>query len=196
MKSKIILLTFTTLLSVTTFGQNLGKGSIGLSYSFGGVSLITKKNFVKELSANSSRTVGLVYLHSLTQGVELESGLTYSLFNYYNRKTDSEIGENDFNGNICIIDIPIGIRATFGKYFFINGGGLIDFTTTNSLPISSQSGIGLYGGLGIVANYNFGGSLYLNPYLKFHSLIPFGNWNDQDRIFETLGVKIGFTYKL
>ena len=195
MKSKTVLTILICLLSANVFGQISEKGKVGLSYTFGGISLISKKDYAKELSASSSGTVGLVYLHPLKQGFELESGLTYSLFNF-NQKTDTETGGNDFDGNISVIDIPIGVRATFGKYFFINGGGLIDFTATNSLPISSQSGIGLYGGLGVAADFNFGGSLFLNPYLKLHSLIPFGNWKEQDRIFETLGVKIGFTYKL
>lgn len=195
MKSKTVLTILICLLSTNVFGQISEKGKVGFSYSFGGVSLISKKDFSKELTAKSSSSVGLVYLHPLKQGLELESGLTYSLFNYI-QKADPEVGGNDFDGNISVIDIPIGVRATFGKYFFINGGGLIDFTATNSVPISSQSGIGLYGGLGVVADFDFGGSLFLNPYIKLHSLIPFGNWKEQDRIFETLGVKIGFTYKL
>lgn len=191
MKLRTVLIVLICLFSTYGFGQ----GKVGLTYSFGGVSLLSKKEYAKELSPNSSSTVGMVYLYPVKDGLELESGLTFSLFNFSER-SDTETDIKDFDGNISVIDIPVGVRATFGKYFFLNGGGLIDFTATNSLPISSQSGIGLYGGLGIIADFDFGGSLFLNPYVKLHSLIPFGNWKGQDRILETLGVKIGVTYKL
>lgn len=195
MRIKIVLTTLLFLFSINGFGQTSEKGKIGLTYSFGGVKLLANQAVSKELTPNNAETVGIVYLHPLKSGLELETGLVYSLFGF-SKPSATENGANEIDGKISVIDVPVGVRATFGKYFFLNGGGLIDFTPTNSLPISSQSGIGLYGGLGVVADFKFGGSLFLNPYVKLHSLIPFGNWKDQDRIFETLGVKIGFTYKL
>lgn len=193
MKSKLYFSILVCLLPAIVFGQFSERGKIGASYSFGGVSLLRQQDFSKNLSPTSSKTAGLVYLHLVKENLEFETGLTFSLFSFY-EKTDAET--KDKMGSITLVDIPFGARATFGKYFFINGGGLLDLTTTNSSPISSQKGIGLYGGLGVVADFDFGGSIFLNPYAKLHSLIPFESWKGQDRILETLGVKIGMTFKL
>lgn len=195
MRIKFIIIAFICLFSAHIFGQKTEKGKIGIGYSFGGVSLLSENDFAKSLTPNSSSAASLIYLYPLKMNLELESGLTYSLFNF-NKNSETEADTKEFNGNMSLIDLPIGVRATFGKYFFINGGGLIDFTLSNSLPIRSQSGIGLYGGLGIVGDFDFGGSIFLNPYVKLHSLIPFSSWKGQDRILETIGVKFGFTYKL
>lgn len=192
MKSKFIITILIFMLAFNVFGQVSEKGKIGLSYSLGGVKLMSNTDFTKDLKAKSVESVGLIYLFPLKQGLEMESGLNYSLFHF---SKNAELASENFEGSMSVIDIPIGVRATFEKYFFVNGGALLDFNTANSLPISSQSGIGLFGGLGFNYDFKVGLSLFANPYVKLHSIIPFGKMANHQRLMDA-GVRIGVTYRL
>lgn len=44
-------------------------------------------------------------------------------------------------------------------------------------------------------NLDCGASIFVNPYLKFHSLIPFSPDENQQKVYES-GFRVGLTYNL
>jgi hypothetical protein len=91
-----------------------------------------------------------------------------------------------------LISIPATLRVKFLKYFFINAGALIDLDISQSVYFENQTGLGGIAGFG--ANYDFkcGLSVFLNPYIKAHSLIDVGT---RLKIMEK-GFRLGVTYDL
>ncbi|MEX0597108.1 MAG: hypothetical protein WD512_11465 [Candidatus Paceibacterota bacterium] len=82
------------------------------------------------------------------------------------------------------------------KYFYASSGALLDIDISKSSSINNQSGIGGMLGAGVNYDFNFGLSLFVNPYVKIHSLLPFAvDNNRQQRIVES-AIKFGITYQL
>ena len=44
-------------------------------------------------------------------------------------------------------------------------------------------------------NFGCGASIFVNPYLKFHSLIPFSPGDNKLKVYES-GFRVGLNYKL
>jgi hypothetical protein len=61
--------------------------------------------------------------------------------------------------------------------------------------VDNQSGIGGLLGLAAKYDFDFGGTFYVNPCMKFHAIIPFSPEDNQQRIYES-GIRLGFIYKL
>ncbi|MBV5348356.1 hypothetical protein JZU61_01600, partial [bacterium] len=80
-------------------------------------------------------------------------------------------------------------------YFFANGGLFFDLDMNNSSPIDSQTGIGGLLGLGAKYDFNYGVSIFVNPYLKFHSLISFSSDDNKQKVHES-GFRVGLNYNL
>ncbi len=196
MKLKFILVFTAALIPFFISAQTAGKGQIGLTYSVnGGTSVLQPA-----LEGSASHTVtnatgiGLIYLKPLSSWLEFETGINYSL---YKIKTTSAPIPEVFttNSSMSLIDIPAGLRATFWKYVFVNGGLLLDMDVMNNSSVSGQTGIGLMLGGGLKYDFKFGGSLFIHPYGKLHSLLPFGSWKNHDRILES-GIRFGVMYRL
>lgn len=81
------------------------------------------------------------------------------------------------------------------KFFFVNGGLLLDLDANSSSPIDSQTGIGGLLNLGAKYDFDCEASIFVNPYLKFHSLIPFSPGDNQQKVYES-GFRVGLTYNL
>ena len=197
MKRTLLILVLTGLISWSANAQLNDKGKIGITYSLnGGTSVIQNSDLIGAAShdVTNASGIGLIYLKPINNWLEWETGLTYTLFKV---TTTSAPTPEVFtkNSTISLIDIPIGLRAGFLKYFFVNGGLMLDLDTMSDSPVNSQSGIGMMLGLGVKYDFKFGGSLFVNPYGKIHSLLPFGTNNNHERILES-GWKLGITYKL
>jgi len=80
-----------------------------------------------------------------------------------------------------------------GRYFFVNGGPIVDFQTTEN-SINSQSGIGYSLGLGGKYELNKF-SLFINPNFKRHAVIPFEKEMYQQKITE-IGIQAGLGFRL
>ena len=196
MKLKSVFSLIIGLLPIFINAQTTEKGKIGLNYSLnGGTSVIQpalEGAASKDITAASG--IGLIYLKPINPWLEWETGLTYTLYKV--KTTSSPVPEvTTRNSTLSLLDIPIGVRAGFWKYFFASGGLLLDLDMMSNSSISSQSGIGLMLGLGVKYDFSFGGSLFINPYGKLHALLPFSSDKHQDRILES-GLKFGITYQL
>jgi len=100
-----------------------------------------------------------------------------------------------YSAKFSLINIPVTLRVNFLKYFFINGGILFDIDSSASSPIDSQTGIGSILGLGIKCDFKSGLSVFANPYLKAHSMIPFSSGDNHQRLMES-GFRFGLMYQL
>ena len=145
---------------------------------------------------NNSAAVGVTYLHQLNSLFDLETGVELMV---YQMELGSVSIPNFSNTNISetrlMINLPLTARYYFLNYLFANGGLLLDVDWSKNKEISNQSGIGIMGGLGFNYDFKFGGSVFVNPYVKLHSLIPFGSWENHQHVLDA-GVRVGVMYRL
>lgn len=146
--------------------------------------------------SDSFFTLGLMYAHPLNNWLFLETGFEYSEHSIIgNSNLPPDMGNYSYKSDLTIINIPITVTANFWKYLFINGGLIVDIDVSNASAINSQSGLGALLGIGAKYDFNFGGSVFVNPYLKAHSLVNLSSSNYPLRIMES-GLRIGVTYNL
>lgn len=175
------------------------KGSIGISFSSLGENDIV---YFEDLVGTASYTgenfhaIGINYLYPLKNWLDIETGLEFSKHKF--SVSPAPTGDNDIvarTEKLSLINIPVTARINFLRYFFIHAGINFDIDGNISNSIDNQSGIGANSGLGIKYDFNFGGSLFINPYLKSYSLLPFSPDNYHQRVIET-GVRFGVMYKI
>ncbi len=186
MRKIILLLLFQILLISFSFSQNLD--DVGFSFS-----MFNSSNHL--VNRDKQRTIGVSdrgflsftadYYYSLGDSLYIESGINLS--KHYLAKYPFSDTNNITTYSQYLLNIPVGIYKRFWKYGFCNGGLLVDLTY--------KPGIGTYFGAGIRADSPFGVSLYINPYVKAHSLVSFGAYKDKHQTIES-GIKIGVIYPL
>jgi long-subunit fatty acid transport protein len=170
---------------------------IGVTFSSLGTNDIFEKSNTTNYNYEGENfyTLGLTYIRGFNKWLEIETGLEYSRHNI-NIALNIMPGTNAFKRtqktNISLLNIPVTLRFKFLKYFFVNGGVLIDIDASNSVYFENQTGFGAIAGFG--ANYDFdcGLSVFLNPYIKAHSWIDVGA---QQKILEK-GFRLGVAYDL
>jgi len=149
---------------------------------------------------DGSVAFGLNFIHRVNKWLDLETGVDYSIHHVI--FNSPFIGEDYDNTprkeKIQLISVPVTIRAVFLKYFFANGGLLLDVDVSKSNSIDYQTGIGTMFGLGIKYDFCSGLSVFINPYTKIHSLLPFSTEKTDkyhERVWEN-GIRIGLVYAL
>ncbi len=186
MKKFIVLFLFQVLLFPFLFSQKLGE--IGVSFSiFNSHRDYTTSDIqrIESVSGNGFLSFTVDYFYPLKNNYYIETGI--NLDKHFFVKYPFANPSNKTYDNENLINIPIGIYKRFWKYGFCNGGLLVD--------VNYKPGIGTYFGAGLRADSPFGVSLYLNPYIKAHSLLPFSSHRDKYQVIDT-GVKIGIIYPL
>ena len=177
---------------------NPEKGKIGITYTLG-------KSYIAHLPSiesdsyyenNYHYSVGVNYIYLLNSWLKAETGIEYSeysikLFVYPD-------GVTYFAGtrDLSLISIPLILRADFSKFFFANAGTFVDLDFKNKSEIfDNQTGMGIIAGLGVKYDFKSGISLFTNPFVRLHNLIPFVLEKYPDRLFDA-GVRFGITYDL
>lgn len=185
--------------STAAFSQHAYKSKIGLYYSFlnGGASLLEPSQVgaaSRSISHNSS--IGFIYSLPVSQSLDFETGIEYALFKIESIAaiTEPTLPRDTSYTNLSLIQVPISLRLTFARYFYATGGAILDLDMRNTSPIKSQSGIGAMAGLGASYTFTNGISIFTNPFLKIHSLMPFGSWKNHQRILES-GMRVGIAYQ-
>lgn len=171
------------------------KGSIGFSFSGLNSNMIlqsaaTNHDYMTK-QGHGFLSFTADYLYPINNWIEFETGINYSFQSFsemydnpnfaYVTLTAPEPKYYDIN----MVNIPVGLRVDFLKYGFVNSGILVDLT--------NEPGIGSYFGAGMKIESEVGMGLYVNPYVKIHSIVPVNFNQNVDRIIET-GIKIGVTY--
>jgi len=140
--------------------------------------------------------VGIHYLHPLNRWLELETGAEYARHHILiNPNLPPQMDSTPRKAAFSLINIPVTLRANFLRYFFVNGGPFLDIDASTTSPIDSQTGLGAMLGVGMQYRLHSGIALFVNPYVKNHSLLPFGFFNHHERVFEA-GFRLGITYPL
>ena len=205
MKAKIFTSAMVVLFSFPSFAQGI-KGSIGLTFSaFGNndVDNAAGSTLACGPSYHGKRfyTLGLSYIYSFSPLVDVETGIEFSSHTITTvvrrkpSKPSSDVDVTRYDERLSLTSIPVTARINFLKYFFINGGVLLEWETKTSDPIDNQSGLGALGGIGAKYELNNGLGAFINNYYKFHALVPFLAERDDHRwkIIEG-GLRVGITY--
>ena len=200
MTMKTAITVFSCFVFVSLNAQNLSseRGKIGITYTLG------KSNVANIPRVNSDSyhenlyhySLGVNYIYPLNSWLEAETGIEYSknnikFFAYPNGITYF-VGER----NLSLISIPLTLRADFLKFLFADAGTFIDFDfSSKDEIIDNQTGMGIVVGLGAKYDFKFGISLFVNPFARLHSLVPFAPEKYHNRLFDK-GFRFGMTYDL
>lgn len=173
------------------------KGTVGFSFTTISSNAMLRSGSLEHnyetIKGKGFMAAGIDYWYPLTDWLKAETGINYSFQNfsklYYNPNiyTVALTAVEPVNFDIHQVNIPVGFRAEFLKYGFINSGVLLDLT--------HEPGIGSYFGIGAKIESEIGLGLMINPYVKMHSVLPVSFNKDADRVMEA-GIKFGITYSL
>jgi len=204
-KSALFILYFVFVASLSSIAQKnedeTRKGQLGITFSSFGPNDVVRS---QELMGSASKigeeffTFGIDYLSKLNSFLDVETGIEYSNHKIFVKPMvlpNMDSYSPNYRASISLINIPVTLRVNFLKYCFINGGLLFEMDASTSSPIESQTGIGSVMGLGIKYDFKSGLSVFVNPYYKMHSLVPFSSADNHQRIIES-GFRFGLMYKL
>ena len=192
-KQKIQLVIIFILIGLKSYSQNYNE--VRIYYGFSKTECFSNSSLVDAISYSGDylHECGIKYLRYISKDFSIEPGLNYSIGEVIKHpgmgmpfKSKAE--------KMYILSISILANYTLWKYVFINAGLIADLQLY-SISMSSQSGIGFETGIG--GKYNFGNFLlFVNPNLKFHSLIPYKKDIHQirEKLFES-GIQFGFGIK-
>ncbi|NGP89941.1 hypothetical protein [Fodinibius halophilus] len=182
-----------------TSQESSNTGEFGISIAPFGSSGVT--HFGKTLGTpgydgDTFFSVGIIYIHPWKNWLDIETAVGYTKHQmkvtpHFNPGSSTE----PYFTDVSLIDIPISLRANFLQIFYANSGVLFDIDISQANAVDNQSGIGWMAGLG--ANYEFdsGTSIFVNPYVKLHSIFPFSaKRSTHQRVLEA-AIRFGVTYK-
>ena len=193
----VVLILISGQVSAQNESAKAGNGKIGITFSSFGDIVVYEPEPLEGAGGREGDffyVVGLTYLKPLKGKLELETGLEFTKYGIIQTPAIYPPFDNTpSKKSMSLISVPIGVRLNFLKYLYINGGILLDIETSNSSSVSSQTGIGAMGGFAVKYDFSFGGSVFLNPYIKTHSLISFGIDNHKQMLLES-GIRVGFSF--
>ena len=180
------------LLNLKCFSQQ--SNEVRTYFGFIDSKLLRSENFDggASYSNENSYEFGVKYLKKLTPKLSIETGINFMSSKV--KISPNLIGANiePYYENLKMISIPMFINYSIGKYFFLNGGPVLDVQKSTEL-FDSQSGFGY--GIGFGGKYSFEKFLiYLNPNFKRHSVVPFEKENYHQKLTE-FGIQLGIGYK-
>ena|ERR1035437_5043032 len=147
--------------------------------------------------AGKSYTFGITYLKPLNKWLNVETGieLLQSKASIHSIvSTTSGVTTVFRYGTLSLLNVPLGVRANFWKYCFVNGGVVLDVDVSSNSPVQTQTGLGSLLGFGLKYDFKTGISLFVNPYMKIHSF-PLSFQTNQEHLLES-AVRFGVSYKL
>ncbi len=194
MKQRITIITLLLFLfGFSIYAKNpVKRTSVGLFYSISGISIgETEQSSSLSFSIENSSGAGINIVHHLGHTFAIESGVEYTLLDV----EQIQITPADtIQTNLSLLQVPILGRFCFSENLFANGGLLLDFDMNSTSAISSQTGMGLMGGIGAIYTFNSGFSIFANPYIKAHSLLRFNSSEQKNSLLE-YGIRLGVAYK-
>ena len=202
-KSALPILCFLFVLSYSLYAQKSDteprKGQVGITFSsFGENDVVRFHNLLgaPSYSGDGFFTFGINYLYKLNSFLDVETGIEYSSHKIIIKPMAiPPMVYPPYGAKFSLVNIPVTLRVNFLKYFFINGGILLDIDASTSSPVDSQTGIGSILGLGIKYGFKCGVTAFANPYYKMHSIISFSPEDNHQRLMES-GFRFGLMYSL
>jgi hypothetical protein len=187
----LFLLTFPAI----SFAQSSHRLSI--SYGFAANEMVKRGDLIGGANhdGKGAEIIGFRYVKTLKKNFALETGLEYTKFKFsITPAYHPDVTQTAKKENIELLSVPIYGNYTFGKYFFVNGGLLVDFQINkkDNHNLDRQSGLGA--GLGIGGKYDFKRiTISVNPYVQKHAIIAANKERHQESILEA-GIRIGVGY--
>lgn len=138
----------------------------------------------------------LVFSQGINHWLEWESGMEVSRHRIEvvpNLPPESDVLTREEKA--ALITLPFTLKAGFLKYFFVSGGVMLDLDASINSPIDSQTGFGISAGAGMKYDLLSGLSLFVNPYVRAHSLLPLMDFSHHNQIWDN-GIRIGVTMAL
>jgi len=191
MKTRTLITLIVTLISIQCYSQH--SNEFRIYYGFVDSKLLRNANLDGGASYENGNSYefGFKYLRKISGKLFLESGINYMSTQV--KITTALIGLpfSSRTEELKMISIPIYANYTFGNYFFVNGGAILDFQNSKK-SFDTQSGIGY--SIGVGGKYDFDKfSIFVNPNYKRHSLIPFEKENNHQKLTE-FGIQVGLGY--
>ena len=193
-----LLATFTLLfITLNLFSQDVNKDSYGISIGSGQAGLYTLgKAYVggPDYEGLSAIEAGLNYYHPLNKFLYFESGIYW----HHNKIKITPNLDPGFEltpryTNLNFFYIPVNLKLMFLKYFFIDGGMLLNMDVSTHSDISNQTAIGADFGFGIEIPIFKHYSITINPYVNIHELYKLDRHDLGESI---LGDGVRFTLKI
>ena len=190
---RFIIICFTVILTAVFHLNAQEKGIIGFSFSG-----LNTNDMLQSAELNHDYTthqgfgflsLSADYWYPINEWLDFETGVDYSFQSFSETVNNPNIyyltSPMPIDYDIHMINIPLGIRVNFLKYGFVNSGVLVDLT--------HEPGIGSYFGVGAKIESEVGFGIFVNPYVKMHSILPVNLDMNVNRIFET-GIRFGVSY--
>jgi len=191
MKTRALITLIVTLISIQCYSQN--SNEFRIYYGFVDSKLLRNSDLDggAGYENGNSYEFGFKYLRKISGKLFLESGINYLSTQVKITTALTGLPFSSRTEELKIISIPIYANYTFGNYFFVNGGPILDFQNSQK-SFDSQSGIGY--SIGVGGKYDLDRfSIFVNPNYKRHSLIPFEKENNHQKLTE-FGVQVGLGY--
>lgn len=169
-------------------------GKFGISFSsLGGDEFLTFASVSGGASYDSKGffAFGVNYGRDINKWLEFETGLEYSKHKFVVRPMFPDAERS--KAHTDLLNIPLTVRANFWKYFFANGGLLIDIDLAKKSDLDRQTGVGVMLGVGAKYDFSSGVSVFVNPYVKMHSLLYLTMESSHERL-SNAGVRVGVMY--
>jgi len=146
-----------------------------------------------EISGYDFFSAGIIGLISLEKYIAIETGIQISR----GRFEINPWGAHSQNSSeyLSLVTVPLEMRSTFFRYFFVTGGLQFDFDFSEPGELHNQSGVGISLGSGLNYDFKNGLSIFLNPQIKVHSMISYTKVLSADKIIET-AIRLGLLYRL
>lgn len=191
---RIFLYAALLLISISAQPQEYRR-SIDINYAFGRTAVFQKGNLIGATGyeARHFDTYGVNYTRSLANTVSIYTGISWLTGKIENMDLSQNPIISRVN-NTSLIYIPIGVKFSFLKYFFVKGNAILAFDTSKSSPLSNQTGIG--GGMAVGAQYMVNSKLGIHfcPYFNQHGIILFNRGAQHERLMEN-GFQFGIEYR-
>lgn len=180
------------ILMMSLAGKAQNKGEIRLYYGLAESGFLSPRQLegAAGYSVEGLQEFGVRYIHHTITNLSLATGINFLHADVTATPAPSTQLEITTTP-ISMISIPLLVHLHLGRYFYVNGGPMLDFQLTESTH-DLQSGVGFSIGLG--ANYAIDKfSFFLNPNVKSHALLPFEAENNHQRLTE-IGLQVGVGY--
>lgn len=141
-------------------------------------------------------TLGASFSRPLSRRFDFETGLAFSRHRILVQPNlPPDMDDTPYETTLQLFTVPLIFKLNLGRLFFLNGGTMLHVDTGLSSAVDNQSGIGAMLGFGIGYEFQSGISLYINPYLKAHSLVPFAPDRYHHHLMES-GIQLGLACRL
>lgn len=186
------------LVFLTLFCKGQDRKAISISYGMGNGQFFSKKNAAggPGYSSRSLKSFGVGFTAEVSKNLYFETGLNYLNHAYTIVPSPFFTNLKQRNENIKIITLPIKMRFEAGKFFFLNGGMITDFTIGEVETMYNKydySGLGLNLGLGLKYSFKNKIGVFINPQFNVHNLVSF---TENNLGFNETNLTFGLKYQL